>query len=174
MVTGGGHNLRPAAEYFASLPRRRVGSGLLITNPQGDILLLETTNKPGWKIPGGFADAGESPLMSAAREVTEELGLTISPGSLLVVDHVAEQLPAGDIIAFVYDGGLISDATSIVLDQTEIRKAHFVPLADVRNFVTPNIAKRLRAAICARNERRLVEIGSDLDDKPRLFTSSNH
>ena len=164
LVTDTGLQLQPIAEFYASLPRRRVGSGFLITNLQGDILLLETTYKPNWEIPGGHADAGESPRVTAAHEVIEELGLAIEPGNLLVIDHVAEEMPKGDILAFVYDGGVIADPTTITIDNYEIRAAHFVPLTDVHKHVTPHMARRLHAAVRTRNEQRPFEIGSDMDD----------
>lgn len=164
LVTDTGLKLQTIEQFYASLPRRRVGSGFLITNPAGDILLLETTYKPNWEIPGGHADEGESPRVTAARESIEEIGLPIIPGELLVIDHTAEAMPRGDILAFVYDGGVIDDPATIAIDHYEIREAHFVPLADVHKHVTPHMAKRLHTAVRARNEGRLIEIGSDMDD----------
>ena len=162
-VTESGLHLLPEAEYYASLPRRRVGAGVLVTNAQGDILLLETTYKPEWEIPGGHAEAGESPRMAAAREVIEEIGLAIAPGDLLVVQHIAAEMPRGDILVFVYDGGVIANPAEINIDRLEIRAAHFVPLTDVHRHMTPAMTQRLHAAMRARSDHRVIEIGSDMD-----------
>jgi 8-oxo-dGTP diphosphatase len=61
-------------------PRPRVGVSVIIKN--GDrILLVKRTKKPwagSWKAPGGHMEFGESPEETAAREVQEETGVTIS------------------------------------------------------------------------------------------------
>jgi 8-oxo-dGTP diphosphatase len=51
-------------------------------------LLVEPVYKDYWEIVGGCVEANESPRPGAAREVKEELGQTVVPGRLLVVDWV--------------------------------------------------------------------------------------
>ncbi|MCO5217918.1 MAG: NUDIX domain-containing protein [Thermomicrobiales bacterium] len=160
-VTETGLQILSEAEFYASLPRRRVASGLFITNAADEILLLETTYKPQWETPGGLADAGESPRETAAREVIEEIGLAIAPGDLLTIQHIAASAPRGDMLVYLYDGGVIDDPTTIAVDAYEIRAAHFVPLDRVADHTVPVMTERLYAAMRARKEGRLIEVSSD-------------
>lgn len=58
-----------------------------ILNPKGQLLLTLRSNKvrePGlWCLPGGHFDPGETWAQAAAREVKEEVGLTVWDGKLL-------------------------------------------------------------------------------------------
>jgi hypothetical protein len=40
-------------DYTATLPRKRMGAGLLLTDPSGRVLLVEPAYKDYWEIPGG-------------------------------------------------------------------------------------------------------------------------
>ncbi|MEU8419549.1 NUDIX hydrolase [Micromonospora sp. NPDC048835] len=48
-------------EFTAGLPRKRRAAGLLITDPQDRVLLVEPAYKTDWEIPGGRVEADESP-----------------------------------------------------------------------------------------------------------------
>lgn len=153
----------PPNEYYRTLPRRRLGAGVLITDPDERVLLLETTYKKDWEIPGGVCESGESPRATAEREVAEEIGYTPNIGRLLVFDHRSEPDPKGDAIMLVYDAGVISDFSQIRIDGSEISAYHFVPIEEVDRHVKATMAVRLRAALEARYEQRLIEIdGSEI------------
>jgi ADP-ribose pyrophosphatase YjhB (NUDIX family) len=49
------------------------------------ILLVKEPNEAGWSVPGGWADVGESPSETAARETLEESGYKVGPVKLLAV-----------------------------------------------------------------------------------------
>lgn len=54
--------------------------GVIIENPQGQILLVKSpkwSNK--WTIPGGHIDPGETIMQTAIREAKEEAGLACEP-----------------------------------------------------------------------------------------------
>ena len=48
--------LIPEDAYYRGLPRRRLGAGVLITDAEGRVLLLETTYKQAHEIPGGVCE----------------------------------------------------------------------------------------------------------------------
>jgi ADP-ribose pyrophosphatase YjhB (NUDIX family) len=66
--------------HLASLPAKRMGSGALIRDPEGRVLLVEPTYKATWEVPGGVVESDESPRGACARELREELGLEIAVG----------------------------------------------------------------------------------------------
>jgi ADP-ribose pyrophosphatase len=74
---------------------------------RGDILLLKhfrhTTRTWHWEIPRGFASAGETPMETASREATEELG--VSPERLRRVGgiHTDTGLTPAVVELFVAD-----------------------------------------------------------------------
>lgn len=153
--------LLPHDEYVARLPRRPMSAAVLIRDAGGRVLLVEPSYKPGWEIPGGVVENGESPWTTAEREVREEIGLSRRPGRLLVVDHVpADAMP--ERIAFVFDGGLIDadDVPRLVFDP-EIRSAELCATADLAARTRPLLLARVTAAIHAADtgETALCEQG---------------
>ena len=62
-------------DYTATLPRKRMGAAVLLSDHDGRVLLVEPTYKDYWEIPGGSVEADESPYTAVVREIREELGL---------------------------------------------------------------------------------------------------
>jgi 8-oxo-dGTP diphosphatase len=93
------------AEGNAKQARKRVGADVLIRDEQGRILLVNPRYKPDWDLPGGMAEANESPVAAARRELKEELGLELEIGRLLVVAWVPPHGPWDDSLMFIFDGG---------------------------------------------------------------------
>ncbi len=76
------------------------------------MLLVEPVYKDYWEIVGGCVEENESPRQGAAREVKEELGKTIVPGRLLVVDWVPPRPDRTEGLMFVYDGGTLDELST--------------------------------------------------------------
>jgi 8-oxo-dGTP diphosphatase len=77
-------------ELYRRLPRRArrwvvrglspsytVGAMCFIERPDGDLLLVRTSYRSRWGVPGGLLKRGEEPADAARREVAEEVGLDI-------------------------------------------------------------------------------------------------
>src|SRR3954454_11941199 len=75
-------------DFTATLPRKRMGAGVLLSDDRGRVLLVEPTYKDYWEIPGGAVEADESPYDAVVRELKEELALPVQPGRSLVTDWV--------------------------------------------------------------------------------------
>jgi 8-oxo-dGTP diphosphatase len=56
-----------AGDYTATLPRKRMGSGVLFRDATDRVLLVEPTYKDYWELPGGAVDDDESPHDAARR-----------------------------------------------------------------------------------------------------------
>jgi 8-oxo-dGTP pyrophosphatase MutT (NUDIX family) len=136
--------MRPE-EFAATLPRHVVSAGVLLTDPAGRILMLHQANGyPGhpawWQLPGGLADAGEQPNVTAVRETHEETGILL-PGvlPLLAVDYrsPADGWPA--VIDFCFDAGTVTAAD-------EVDVAEVTALAEVADSVADSVAARASVA----------------------------
>ncbi|MFI6759294.1 NUDIX domain-containing protein [Micromonospora sp. NPDC050417] len=138
-------------DYIASLPRKRMSSAVLFRDPGDRILLVEPVYKDDWELPGGTIEADESPYQAAIRELTEELGLSVTPGRLLVVDWVPPKPGRTDGVMFVYDGGPLDPArtSQITLPADELRSWAWSTPAEAQSRLSPLLARRAAAALLA-------------------------
>jgi 8-oxo-dGTP diphosphatase len=134
-------------DWTASLPRKRMGAALLFRDEAERVLLVEPTYKPDWELPGGVVEADESPREAAAREITEELGLTVVPGRLLAVDWVPPRAGRTDGLMLVFDGGPLSGP--VRLAETELRSWAWCDPAEAERRLLPLLARRAAAALQA-------------------------
>jgi len=109
-------------------------------------MLVRKTYGNGWDIPGGYAEAGESPAAACRRELKEELGLDRQPEELLAVDW-APHPDEGDKILYVFScGPLDGDEAQIRLCDGELDRWEWVPVSRLRDYVIPRLARRLAHA----------------------------
>jgi ADP-ribose pyrophosphatase YjhB (NUDIX family) len=136
-----------------------VAAGALFRDAGGRVLLVKPHYKPEWDIPGGMVEPGETPSEACAREVTEELGLTITVGPALVVDW-APHPTQGDKLLFVFDASplTVEEEAEIHFADGEITAWEYVPQAALDDYVLPRLARRLRAAVPGRT--RYLEHGA--------------
>lgn len=127
---------------------RRMGSGALIRDPQGWILVVKPSYKEFWEIPGGAIEPGESPRACCQRELGEELGLEISVGRLLVIDWLPPTPSNPDGWMFVYDGGVLDETTAaqISLPQEELLEWRFVKPEELDEYLPTHMVRRIRVA----------------------------
>lgn len=137
------------AEGNARQARKRVAADVLIRDSVGRVLVVDPTYKEGWDLPGGMIEANESPTAGALRELGEELGLTLAIGRPLVVEWVGAHGPWDDQIVFVFDGGVLPDAScgNIVIRDPEIGRWQFSEVNAVRQDMRDHVWRRLSAAV---------------------------
>ncbi len=76
-----------------------------LPDEDGRIVLIQRRNPPpGWALPGGFVDVGETVEQAAVREVREETGLEVRLGELLGVYSDPARDPRGHTISVVFTG----------------------------------------------------------------------
>jgi len=96
------------AALFGGRYRRTEGAHVLVTDDAGRILVVRTTYLgPGWMLPGGRVERGETPHAAAAREVLEETGMRVRIDRLLLVDAHRRST-----VSFVYAGRLVGGTLS--------------------------------------------------------------
>jgi 8-oxo-dGTP diphosphatase len=133
--------------WYQQLPTVHVAAMALIRDSSGRVLLVKPNYRPHWTLPGGMADQGETPNVTVAREIREELGITFTPAHLAVIDWAP---PQGNrkkpLLAFVFNAGTIEDAPDISLQRSELDDWRFVALSDMSNLMSPASTTRVNAA----------------------------
>lgn len=115
--------------WYASLPRKRIGTGVLLLNQQDELLIVKPGYKPHWSIPGGVVDELESPWQACQREIQEEIGLEIIRLKLLSVAWTF-QPDRGESLQFLFCGPTLNteQISAIITDQSELDDARFMPV----------------------------------------------
>lgn len=158
--------------YYESLPGKRIGAGLICRDADGRVLLVRPTYKPGWEVPGGVVEAGESPAAAVAREVREELGVDLPIGRLLVVDWLPVRPPKTEGVMMTFDGGVLDDSVTrrFRLAAEELSEWRFMAADELDDALPDAIARRTRVALetIATGRSAYLEWGRD----PQLASHS--
>ncbi|CAI7977271.1 NUDIX hydrolase [Frankia sp. Hr75.2] len=139
------------AEGNARQARKRVSADALIRDPAGRILLVDPTYKPDWDLPGGMAEANEAPRDALKRELREELGLEVPVGELLCVDWEPPHGPWDDLLAFVFDGGVLDaeEAAALRVRDPELRAVRFCTADEADGMLRSYVWRRVAVALGA-------------------------
>ncbi len=87
----------PTVDVVISLPGDRV------------VLVRRKNPPPGWALPGGFVDEGETVEAAAVREAREETGLEVEMTALLYVYSDPRRDPRGHTLSAVFLGRAAGD-----------------------------------------------------------------
>jgi 8-oxo-dGTP diphosphatase len=64
------------------LLRPVITGAIVLVRVDAQLLLIRTSYRPWYTVPGGRVDRGEPPRVAAARELREEVGLAVAPETL--------------------------------------------------------------------------------------------
>ncbi len=106
----------------AGLPTKRIIAQGRLRDENNRILLCRLTYKKEWDLPGGVVEVGEAPAAGLAREIREELGITVEVGELLTVNWLPAWRGWDDACVFLFDLGQVdaSYVEEMRLQPTEI------------------------------------------------------
>jgi 8-oxo-dGTP diphosphatase len=100
---------------------------VVIFHPERGIVLIERKNPPpGWALPGGFVDYGETVESAALREAEEETGLRVVLTRLLGVYSDPDRDPRGHTMSVVFSA--VTSEPDALKAGDDAGKAEFFPL----------------------------------------------
>lgn len=154
--------MMPREEYLATKQAFRASAAIVCRDDHDRVLVLRTTYKTNWELPGGSVDVDESPTHTVAREALEELGYPLLAGRLLCVDHVSstDGGPGGPMFHFLFDGGTIPTGTVFTLAPDEIVEYQFASPQDAIMLVGPGLGRRLQHALKQEAQGAYLDNGS--------------
>ncbi len=142
------------------LPTKRVIAHVVFRNHLGEVLLLETTYKKNFELPGGIVEPGETPRQGAIREVQEELGILVNLGQPTIVDWMPAYLGWSDALEFIFDGGTLQDQDfSHAIPNREIVNWHWTAPKRIKHYLSEVASNRLRTLFSSEGQLIYTENG---------------
>jgi len=131
----------------AGLPTKRVIAQGRLRDEDGRILLCRLTYKKEWDLPGGVVEVGEAPAAGLAREIREELGVSVEVGDLLTVNWLPAWRGWDDACVFLFDLGRVdaSFTGEMQLQPTEIVGVEWCDAEAVREHAASAAAELISA-----------------------------
>lgn len=128
----------------ATFHRRAVTLGVRVAvfDERGHVLLVRHRYMPGWYLPGGAVDPGESAPEAALRELSEEAGLAGRGDPLLVGLYRNLREGGRDHVALYRIDGFERQAHALAPNR-EIAEARFFSPASLPEGTTPATLRRL-------------------------------
>jgi len=137
---------------YGNVPLVPASAAAMIFDKRRRLLILKTTYKKRWSLPGGQIEAnGESPWEACRRETQEECGLLVERGELVCVDFLAPRPDRLGGLRFLFDCGTLADEqlSAIRLQPEEIEAHRFVPPTEASAFLTRPVGRRVAATLGA-------------------------
>ncbi|MCX5193280.1 NUDIX hydrolase [Streptomyces sp. NBC_00249] len=137
--------------YYAAQPAPLVAATGIVLDSRGRVLVLTPSYKEDLELPGGTVEDTETPEEGLARELKEELDLTVPVGRLLAVDSCPPGALGRSIVVHVHLVGPLSAERieAISFTDGEVTEAHWLTPQEADARLPARIAPRLRAALAA-------------------------
>ncbi len=136
--------LRARLFHFYFLARRPMtlgARGLVHDRAAGTVFLIRHTYVPGWQLPGGGVEAGETMEQALARELSEEGNIEITAPPLLRSLHFNARSSRRDHVGFYLVDTFRQTAPRLA--DREIAEAGFFPLDALPAETTPATLRRI-------------------------------
>ncbi|MGW5398569.1 NUDIX domain-containing protein [Streptomyces sp. NPDC003952] len=137
--------------YYAAQPSPLVAATGIVLDPRGRVLVLTTSYKAEPELPGGGVEDTETPEEGLARELKEELDLSVPVGRLLAVDSRPPGPLGRSLVVHVHLVGPLTseEASSLSFPDGEITEARWLTPEEAYAALETRRESRLRAALAA-------------------------
>lgn len=142
------------------LRRKLANAKIILFDKEGRILVLEEPRKSYLALPGGIGEAHESPRQTAIREVKEEIGLDITPSSLLCVDY--SEYDGVERLNFTFLARKTNPDQEISFPDNEVAGYRFVSPHDLLSLTNPRNIKRMEKCLKAIEEKTVFYLESGM------------
>jgi 8-oxo-dGTP pyrophosphatase MutT (NUDIX family) len=106
-----------------------------IIEKSGAVLICRSAVLPEyWEFPGGRIHTNESASDALVREVKEELGLDIIPGSFIHSEHYIRILDYLPTLMLVFEAESLSPEQTPILDSSEIAEIQWITRETYTNY----------------------------------------
>ena len=126
----------------------RMTASTIVTNENGQLLLIERHDIRTFDVPGGGLDAGELPTEAAVRETLEETGLKVRPSQLIGLYHWPNEPNA--YLSFYFRCELLGGT---IQPSEETPTVTFMAPDNLPNRMLPLHRQRIRHSLAHRGER---------------------
>jgi 8-oxo-dGTP pyrophosphatase MutT (NUDIX family) len=132
-------------DYFARLPKKRMGAGVVFFDESRNVLIVKPIYKDHWTFPGGAVGQNESPRQAAVREVKEEVGLTCDIKRLLEVTYKFPEGEKDENLQWIFYGGVLTlnEIKNIKTDGAEITDFKFAKGEELDKLTKRKIAVKI-------------------------------
>lgn len=137
------------------LPTKRLAACVLLFDQEGRLLVLKTTYRKDWLVPGGIVEPDEPPWEGARRETREEIGLDLDELRFAAMDWRSSDDEYDDSLHFVFLGGTLSPERQAMIepDGIEISDFRFVEADEAQKLLEPHLFARIRAHLDPAGDR---------------------
>ena len=116
----------------------------LVTDGEGRVLLIQHTYIPGWYLPGGGVERGETAQLALARELQEEAGVRVLGRPVLLSAHSNEPRHPGDhVLVYRIDAWEPCEASA----QGEIHAVGWFAPDALPDGISPGTRRRIAEAL---------------------------
>jgi 8-oxo-dGTP pyrophosphatase MutT (NUDIX family) len=156
--------------YTVVRPRTGKASSVIAIAPQKEgeakVLLLQQERPPifgkTWEMPAGGVDEGESELVGAAREFSEETGVPVTAEDLTPIGYVFANPAFADETISIYAALLPEDfdLDSVKVQENEILDYKWLPVSEAirRSIEDPHYSSLVATSILRAHYQGLIEV----------------
>ena len=130
--------------YYRQSRGMTLGTRTVVINAAGEILLVRHTYVPGWLLPGGGVERGETIQEAAVREIREEAGVIAGEEPKLLGLYLNDAQFPGDHVACLV---LREFSQERFQPNTEIAEARFFDPASLPDGTTGGTRRRIAEAL---------------------------
>lgn len=146
--------------YYAARSAPLMAATGIVLDSRGRVLVLTTSYKTEHELPGGGVEDTETPEEGLARELKEELDLSVPVGRLLAVDSRPPGPLGRSLVVHAHLVGPLTpeEASAISFPDGKVTEARWLTPDEAYEALPARVAPRLRAALAALHTGSLAHL----------------